>query len=62
MEVISDTSPRKSSGSIGCEDITSSCPCIDNFSNFSIFSDTNPSSICPTPMTPLLSNNNHITT
>lgn len=35
MDVISDTSPRKSSGgSIPCEDLTSSCPCIDNYDNY----------------------------
>ena len=30
MEVISDSSPRKSSGSVCDDDITSSCPCIDH--------------------------------
>ncbi|KAJ6645523.1 Guanylate cyclase 32E [Pseudolycoriella hygida] len=49
MEVLSDTSPRKSNGSIGCEDITSSCPCIEHFGNFS----DSPTS-CPTASTPLL--------
>lgn len=63
MEVISDTSPRKSSGSIQCEDVTSSCPCIDNFSNFNNFSsDAIPTNSCPTVTTPLLlpNNNNNI--
>ncbi|XP_037032480.1 guanylate cyclase 32E isoform X2 [Bradysia coprophila] len=49
MEVLSDTSPRKSNGSIRCEDITSSCPCIEHFGNFS----DSPTS-CPTASTPLL--------
>lgn len=37
MEVISDCSPRKSrSSSVVCEDITLSCPCIDNVDKISI--------------------------
>lgn len=60
MEVISDSSPRKSrSGSIGCEDVTSSCPCIDHISDFGSF-DKQINNSCPNATTPLLAN--HITT
>lgn len=60
MEVISDASPRKSrSGSIVCEDVTSSCPCIDHISDLNSF-DKHLMSSCPNANTPLLLN--HLST
>lgn len=53
MEVVSDTSARKSSGSITYEDLTSSCPCIDHVG---ISDDSSNVKAYPTAATPLLSN------
>lgn len=57
MEVISDSSPRKSrSSSIACEERTSSCPCIEHLGEDWV-TDHTPSA-CPNVTTPLLANIN----
>lgn len=62
MEVISDCSLRKSrSSSVVCDDLTSSCPCIDHLDRISaVTAEMHPLNSCLNANTPLLLN--HVST